>query len=86
MTLQRFSGGTQRSLGVFVQDIVTPTANLTLTLSARVDHWRNYNAHNLETQRPERRGRRRPMTRTCRTGATRSSARARRRWCASPIG
>ena len=45
----RFSGGDQRLMGVFVQDIVTPMSKLQLTFSARVDHWRNYNAHNLET-------------------------------------
>jgi outer membrane receptor protein involved in Fe transport len=46
---RRISGGTQRSFGVFVQDMFTPVANLTLTLGARVDNWRNYDAHNLET-------------------------------------
>lgn len=46
--LRRVSGGTQRSLGVFVQDIFTPVEKLTITASARVDHWRNYNARNLE--------------------------------------
>ena len=49
LTVQRVSGGTQQSLGAFVQDIFTPTANLTATLSARVDRWRNYSAHSLET-------------------------------------
>jgi outer membrane receptor protein involved in Fe transport len=52
VTLARISGGTQRSLGVFVQNLVTPTSRLTLTLAARVDRWRNYNAHNLETNVP----------------------------------
>lgn len=47
-TLRRVSGGTQRSLGVFVQDIFTPATALTITASARVDNWRNYNAHNFE--------------------------------------
>jgi outer membrane cobalamin receptor len=46
---RRVSGGTQRSLGFFVQDMLTPTDRLSLTLSARVDKWRNYDAHNLET-------------------------------------
>ena len=46
---ERVSGGTQRSLGVFVQDVFTPTSNLTLTASARIDHWKNYGGHNLET-------------------------------------
>ena len=49
LALQRVSGGTQRSVGAFVQDILTPLPKLTVTLSARVDHWRNYDAHNLET-------------------------------------
>ena len=52
VTLQRVSGGTQRSLGAFVQDVFTPTDKLVLTLSARVDSWRNYDAHNLETNVP----------------------------------
>jgi outer membrane receptor protein involved in Fe transport len=52
VNLKRFSGGTQRSVGAFVQDIVTPTPDLTLTLSARVDHWSNYHAHNLESNFP----------------------------------
>lgn len=45
----RFAGGTQRLMGAFVQDLITPTPKLQLTLSARVDHWRNYNAHFLES-------------------------------------
>jgi outer membrane receptor protein involved in Fe transport len=52
VTLNRVSGGTQRSLGLFVQDVITPTAKLMLTLSARVDRWRNYDAHNLEINVP----------------------------------
>ena len=43
------SGGTQQSLGAFVQDIFTPIEKLVLTLSARVDRWSNYDGHNLET-------------------------------------
>ena len=50
--LERVSGGTQRSLGVFVQDLITPTPRLTLTLAARLDRWRNYDAHNLERNLP----------------------------------
>jgi outer membrane receptor protein involved in Fe transport len=46
---ERFSGGTQQSLGAFVQDMITAVPNTQITLSARVDHWRNYDAHNLET-------------------------------------
>jgi outer membrane receptor protein involved in Fe transport len=49
LTVQRVSGGTQQSLGAFVQDIFTPAEKLVLTLSARVDRWRNYDGHNLET-------------------------------------
>ncbi|MBI3403083.1 MAG: TonB-dependent receptor [Acidobacteria bacterium] len=49
LSVQRFSGGTQQSLGAFVQDIFTPIDRLVLTLSARVDRWNNYNGHNLET-------------------------------------
>ena len=45
----RFAGGSQKLMGAFIQDIITPTPKLQLTLSARVDHWRNYNAHFLET-------------------------------------
>jgi outer membrane cobalamin receptor len=52
VTLSRISGGTQRSLGLFVQDLITPTPRLTLTLAARVDRWRNYGGHNLETNVP----------------------------------
>jgi iron complex outermembrane recepter protein len=48
-TLHRVAGGTQRSLGVFVQDVFAPLANLTVTASARLDRWRNYDAHNTET-------------------------------------
>jgi outer membrane receptor protein involved in Fe transport len=44
----RVSGGTQRILGAFVQDVFTPVENLTLTASVRVDSWRNYDAHNFE--------------------------------------
>ncbi|MEO8682283.1 MAG: TonB-dependent receptor, partial [Vicinamibacterales bacterium] len=48
-SLRRLSGGSQQSQGAFVQDVITPTDKLVLTLNARVDHWRNYNGHNLET-------------------------------------
>jgi len=48
-TVHRVSGGTQQSTGAFVQDILTPVPQLVLTLSARVDRWRNYDGHNLET-------------------------------------
>ena len=52
-TVQRISGGTQQSVGVFVQDLFTPTPRLTLTFAARLDRWRNYDAHNLETTVPD---------------------------------
>ena len=48
-TLHRVAGGTQRSLGLFVQDVFAPAANVTVTASARLDRWRNYDAHNTET-------------------------------------
>ena len=48
VTLERISGGTQRSVGVFVQDLIAPLPDLTITVSARVDNWRNYDGHNLE--------------------------------------
>jgi outer membrane receptor protein involved in Fe transport len=46
---KRVSGGTQRSVGAFVQDLITPLPELEITLNARVDGWRNYDAHHLET-------------------------------------
>ena len=46
---RRVSGGTQRSVGAFVQNLMTPAPGLEVTLSARVDGWRNYDAHNRET-------------------------------------
>jgi outer membrane receptor protein involved in Fe transport len=47
--VHRVSGGTQRSVGAFIEDVMTPASPLTVTLSARLDHWRNYDAHNLQT-------------------------------------
>ena len=52
VVLARISGGTQRSFGLYVQDLITPTPRLTLTLAARMDRWRNYDAHNFETNVP----------------------------------
>ena len=49
LSVQRVSGGSQRIFGAFLQDIFTPASKVTVTLSARVDRWRNYDAHNLET-------------------------------------
>ena len=47
--LYRNSGGTQRSAGAFVEDVMTPVSRLTVTASARLDHWRNYDGHSLAT-------------------------------------
>ena len=44
----RTSGGTQISTGVFIQDLISVTDRFQLTLSARLDHWKNYDAHNLQ--------------------------------------
>jgi outer membrane receptor protein involved in Fe transport len=52
LSLQRVSGGTQQSAGAFVQDIINPLPRLSITLSARIDHWRSYDAHNDETSVP----------------------------------
>lgn len=52
VTLKRVSGGTQRSVGLFVQDLVNPLPQLALTFSARIDRWRNYDGHNLENSWP----------------------------------
>jgi len=49
VTLDRKSGGRQRSFGLFGQDLIALTPELALTLSARLDSWRNYEGHNLET-------------------------------------
>jgi outer membrane cobalamin receptor len=46
--LHRVSGGTQQSVAGFVEDVFQPTARLTLTVAARLDHFANYDAHNLE--------------------------------------
>jgi outer membrane receptor protein involved in Fe transport len=45
----RESGGTQLSSGAFVQGQFWPSSRASVTLSGRVDHWRNYNGRNLET-------------------------------------
>jgi outer membrane receptor protein involved in Fe transport len=49
VTLFRDAGGTQMLNGVYVQGQIWPTSKMALTLSARGDKWRNYNARNLET-------------------------------------
>ena len=52
VTLKRVSGGTQQSAGLFVQDLIAPIPQLAITLSARIDRWRNYAGHNLESSFP----------------------------------
>jgi iron complex outermembrane recepter protein len=47
--LQREAGGTQQSTGVFAQGQFWPVPRLSLSLSGRVDHWRNYDARHNET-------------------------------------
>src|SRR6185503_1724843 len=42
--LHRVSGGRQKSAGLFVQDIFTPTAKMTVSVAVRVDHFSNYSA------------------------------------------
>ena len=49
LSIYRISGGTQRSVGGFVSDIFTPMDKLVLTLSARIDSWKNFNGHRNET-------------------------------------
>lgn len=52
VTLTRVSGGRQQSAGAFAQDEIAVSSALTVTAAARVDHWRNYDGHNLETLVP----------------------------------
>lgn len=49
VVLNRVSGGTQRSVGAYVQDLIVPAPQLTVTVSTRIDRWRNYDGHNLES-------------------------------------
>jgi outer membrane receptor protein involved in Fe transport len=49
LSVNRISGGTQQLSGAFVQDVFTPYSKLIVTLAARLDHWRNYDGHNVET-------------------------------------
>jgi len=44
------SGGRERTIGVFGQDLIRITPNWLLTLGVRVDRWRNYDA--LQSSRP----------------------------------
>jgi outer membrane receptor protein involved in Fe transport len=48
LTGRRDSGGTQRSAGLFLQDVFSMN-DLVLTFSARVDNWKNYSGHIFET-------------------------------------
>jgi iron complex outermembrane receptor protein len=48
LTGRRNSGGTQRSAGLFLQDVFSMN-NVVVTLSARVDNWKNYSGHIIET-------------------------------------
>ena len=52
VVLHRVSGGRQRSAGLYVQDMYAPRAALVITAGARVDGWRTYDGHNLETAVP----------------------------------
>ena len=52
VTLNRESGGTQQSSGAFLQGQYWPVPKFSVTVSGRVDHWRNYNGRNLETMVP----------------------------------
>lgn len=54
ITLERKSGGAQKSAGLFVQDLFSPVERLVVTIAARVDHWRNHDGHNLERSVPGR--------------------------------
>jgi outer membrane receptor protein involved in Fe transport len=49
VTTFRESGGTQLISGGFVQGQMWLQPNLSVTLSARVDNWKNSDGHNLET-------------------------------------
>ncbi|HEY0377405.1 MAG TPA: TonB-dependent receptor [Pyrinomonadaceae bacterium] len=44
------AGGRERTLGTFFEDIIRATPDLFVTVGARVDHWRNYDA--LSATRP----------------------------------
>jgi outer membrane receptor protein involved in Fe transport len=48
LSLQRNSGGTQNSVGFFLQDVISLNS-VVLTLSARVDSWKNSDGHIIET-------------------------------------
>jgi outer membrane receptor protein involved in Fe transport len=52
VTLHRISGGRQRSVGFYAQDLISVSPKLNVTLSLRADRWRNYDGHNLEVSVP----------------------------------
>ena len=85
-TLQRVSGGTQRSAGVFVQDCCTPAAGLMVTLSARVDSWQQLRRPQPRDQRAQRHADGEQPADRCPTATTPSSARASPRCITSPTG
>jgi len=49
VTTNRNSGGQQNIGGAYVQAQLWLLPTLSVTASGRVDHWRNYDAHNFET-------------------------------------
>jgi outer membrane receptor protein involved in Fe transport len=49
MTLTRVAGGRQQYIGGFLQDMIAVTPKLRVTLSGRLDHWKNYDASRVET-------------------------------------
>jgi outer membrane receptor protein involved in Fe transport len=49
VTLLRESGGTQMSSGAYAQGQFWASDALSFTVAGRLDHWRNYDARNLET-------------------------------------
>jgi len=49
ITLFRVAGGSQQYIGGFVQDMIAVTPKLRVTLSGRLDHWKNYDASKTET-------------------------------------
>ena len=52
VTVTRAAGGAQLLAGAFAQALIRPVPDLVLTISARVDRWRNFDGHNLETSFP----------------------------------
>ena len=48
LSLRRDSGGTQDSVGFFLQDVFSMN-NVVVTLSARVDSWKNHDGHIFES-------------------------------------